>query len=101
MTEWPSTGSGMSLRVDLAKQLDGNERVDLGGGDRCVAEQFLDHSNVGAALQQVSRERMPERVRRHLAELGLLGRGPQDHPGALAGQPAAPGVEEDRVYAPA
>ena len=38
--------------------------VDLGRGDRGVAEQLLDRAQVRAAVQQVRRERVAQRVRR-------------------------------------
>jgi len=36
--------------------------VDLGGADRGVAEELLHDAQVGAALQHVGRERVPEAV---------------------------------------
>ena len=76
---------------------DGDQRVDLGGGHRRVAEQLLDHADVGAAVEQVGGERVPQRVRRDLGvHPGPLGRLAEHRPRALPGQPPAAGVEEHR-----
>jgi hypothetical protein len=47
----------------LAQRMHGHQRVDLSGGHRCVAEQLLHHPDVGAAVEQVRRERVPQGVR--------------------------------------
>ena len=36
--------------------------VDLGGGDGGMAEQFLDHAQVGAGMEHMRGERMAQRV---------------------------------------
>ena len=57
----------LRLRVRLLVGLDQLRGVDVGvalrGAEPGVAEQFLDRPQVGAALEQVRRERMPQRVR--------------------------------------
>ena len=53
-------------RVDLAQPVDGDQRVDLRRRHRGVAEQFLDDADVGAAVEQVGGEGVPQRVRRDL-----------------------------------
>ena len=82
-------------RVDLAQLVDGDQRVDLGRRDRRVAQQFLHDAHVRAAVEQVGREGVPQRVRRDArGQPGPLGRGPQHHPGGLPRQRPAAGVEE-------
>ena len=62
-------------RVHVAQRVDRDVRVDLGRRDRRVAEQLLHDAHVGAALQQVRRERVPQGVRRHVrGQLRPLGR---------------------------
>ena len=46
----------------LAQAVAGDVGVDLGGGDIGVAEQGLHHPQVGAALQQVGGEGVPQDV---------------------------------------
>ena len=54
----------MRRGVHLAQLVGGDQRVDLRGGHRGVAEQLLDDAHVGAAVEQVGGERVPQRVRR-------------------------------------
>src|SRR5688572_4443788 len=64
--------------------------VALGRLQRAVAEEFLDVTDVGAALEEVRRDRMPERVAgRVLLQARFLGRGLDD------------AVQEVGVHAPA
>jgi NADH dehydrogenase len=56
-------GAGVRGGVDLAEAVHGDQRVDLGGRDRRVAEQFLDDADVGAAVEHVRGERVAQRVR--------------------------------------
>ena len=76
----------MGAVVDAAQAAAVDVAVDLGGRERAVAEQLLDHAQVGAALEQVGRERVakPVRVRRQAAERARV-------------EPAAAGGEEDGV----
>src|SRR3954464_14376790 len=84
-------------RVHLAQPIDGDQCVDLCGGHRRVAEQLLDHAYVGAAVEQVGGERVPQRVRGDVAGDARPLRGSGQHcPGRLPGQAAAAGVEEQR-----
>ena len=90
-------GPGVGGGEDLAQVVDGDQRVDLGGGHRRVAEQLLDDADVGAAVEQVGGEGVPQRVRRDVAgHPGPLGGLDQHRPGGLAREPAAAGVEEQR-----
>ena len=92
-------GAGVGGDVDLAEPVHRDQGVDLGGGDRRVAEQFLDHPDVGASVEHVGGERVPQRVRRHAGHRvkpGPAGGGVQHPPGALPGEAAAAGVEEHR-----
>ena len=43
----------MAGGVDLAEPVHGDQGVDLGRRDRCVAQQFLDDADVGPAVQHV------------------------------------------------
>jgi uncharacterized protein YbjT (DUF2867 family) len=56
-------GPGVSCGVDLAELVHRDQGVDLGGRHGCVAKQLLDHPDVGAAVEQVRGERVPQRVR--------------------------------------
>src|SRR5437870_3741035 len=59
-------------------------RVDLGGRDVGVAEHGLDRAQVGAALEQMARERVPEDVGRDaLAQARLGGGATHDRPERL------------------
>ena len=87
----------MRRRVDLAEPVHRDQGVDLRGGDRRVAQQFLDDPDVGPAVQQVRGERVPQRVRRYVGsgvQPGADGGGVQHAPGTLPGQPAASRVQE-------
>ena len=55
--------AGVRRRPGLAHGICGHERVQLRGRDRGVPEQLLHHAHVGPALEQVRRERVPQRVR--------------------------------------
>jgi len=57
------TSARVSGRVHLAQPLDGHQRVHLRRRHRGVAEQFLDDAHIGATVEQVGRERVPQRVR--------------------------------------
>ena len=62
-----------------------------------MAEQLLHHPDVGAVVEHVGRARVAQHVREQpAAEAGPVARGPHDQPRALAGEPAAPRVEEHR-----
>jgi hypothetical protein len=61
--EASAEGARMAGRVHLAELVDRDEGVHLRGGDGGVAEQLLNDSDVGAAVQQVSGERVPQGVR--------------------------------------
>ena len=53
----------MRPSVDLADPLAGQVGVQLGRADTRMSEQLLDDPQVGAALEQVRRERVAQRVR--------------------------------------
>ena len=55
--------SRMGPVVDAAQAATVDVAVDLGRRERAVPEQLLDHAEVGTALQQVGRERVPQPVR--------------------------------------
>ena len=49
--------------VDATEATAVDVRIDLRGRERAVAEQLLDRPQIGAALQQVGCERVPQAVR--------------------------------------
>ena len=53
----------VSLEVELPAAPVGDVRVQLGRPEIGVPEHLLDAPEVGAALEQVRRERVPEQVR--------------------------------------
>ena len=57
----------MMLRVQFLQALAGHVRIDLGGRQIAVTEQHLHHAQVGAVIEQVRGERMPQRMRRQVA----------------------------------
>src|SRR5687768_9782435 len=63
-------GARMGAVVHAPEPLAVDVAIDLGRRERGVPEQFLDDTEVGAALEQVRRERVPEPVgvRREPAE---------------------------------
>jgi hypothetical protein len=65
-------------------------RVDLRGGEVLVAEELLDDPQVGTAVEEMGRERMPQRVRRDA--LGQAGgpAQPVESRAVIAGLPSNP-----------
>ena len=75
-------------------------RVDGGRGDGGVPEQLLHDTQVGAPLQQVRGERVPQRVRVHACgEARAAGMPTQDGPPSHARERTAAGVAEHEVMA--
>ena len=70
--------ASQATRVDVA--------VDLCRRERCVAEEFLDDAQVGAALEEVRREGVPE-------TMGVA----QEPSHSARVEAAAPHRQEDRV----
>ena len=70
----------MGREIRLAAALVGDVRVELGRGEIRVPEHLLDAAQVGAALQQVRGEGVPEEMRVHAIclEPRFLGEPPQD-----------------------
>ena len=62
----------MRAVIDLDHLFHRDLRVDLRRREPRVAEEFLNVAQVGAAVQQMRRERMPERVRRDVVNIGTL-----------------------------
>ena len=87
----------VGLEVDLAPAPVGDVRVELGRAQVGVAEHLLDAAQVGAALEQMRRERVPQQVRVDAPGLepGGLGEPAQDQERARAGERAALGVQEE------
>ena len=86
----PAPRARMRRVVHLTEVVFGHQRVDLRGGDARVPEQLLHDADVGASLQQVGREGVPERVERYpTLDPGGLDRGGEQPGAALSRQPAA------------
>ena len=79
---------GALIRVaDVAPQ---QVRVELRCGDIGVPEQLLDHAKVGAAIKEVRRKRVPQRVRVNLPAKTGGARGASDRrPRRLTAQASA------------
>src|SRR5690349_16681812 len=91
-------GSGsapwMITAVHLPQIFPVHVSVDLGGGDVHVTEHLLHRPEVGAPLQQVGGERMPQRMRRDVPrDAGALHVAAQDLPRAHARERPATRVE--------
>jgi len=52
----------MEFLVDVAEAVAGDVGVNFGGADGGVAQEFLDDAQVGAMLEQVGGEAVPEHV---------------------------------------
>lgn len=90
-----SAGSGVCFFVDLTQTGGADVRVDLGGGQAFVSEQFLDASDIRSPVEQVGGEGVPERVR--AGSCIQLGDGQVffEHPAhAAGGQDVAESVDE-------
>ena len=72
-------------------------RIELRGGEVGVAKHLLDAAEIGAAFEQVSRERVSEQMGMDPLGLepGLLGQTAQHQEHSGAGQAAALGIEEE------
>src|SRR5919198_641089 len=86
----------MSRQIDLAQVLLRHQRVDLRRCHAGMSQKLLNHAHVRPALEEVRRERMPERVRAHAFVDGGSGHvALQDLGAALTGQPSAARVQEE------
>src|SRR3954451_11977050 len=100
LVSMPCSGSGpwVALRVGGPKPGGLYPSVDLGRGDRGVAEQLLDGPEVGAAVEQVGREGVAQGVRGDAAvDRGVARPHPQAAPDVGGREPAAGLREEERV----
>ena len=88
---------GCAWKYDLAASAIGDVRVALGRPEVGVAEHLLHRAEVGAALEEVRRERVAEEVRVDATRLepGAVGELAQDQECAGAGERAAAGVQEE------
>jgi hypothetical protein len=57
----------MKLLMNLAQAIPGDMSVNLSRADVGVAEQFLDHAQVGAVFEQMGGEAVPQHMRRDIA----------------------------------
>ena len=98
-----SLGVRVGREVRLAAALVRDVGIELGGGEICVPEHLLDAAQVGAALQQVCGEGVPEEMRVYATclEPGFLGKPPQDQEDTGARQLPASRVEEEGLGAAA
>src|SRR5204863_8503400 len=58
-----SSGTGVSLVIAVAQALGRHMSVDLGSSKVAMPQQLLDAANVGAGVEQVGGETVPQRVR--------------------------------------
>src|SRR6476659_8507760 len=58
------SGSGVGVAIHVEQTRRVHRRIDLGGRQARMAEQFLQRAKIGATRQQMSREAVPQRVRR-------------------------------------
>ena len=90
--------AGVELGVDPFQAGPVDVGVDLGGGDGGVAQQLLDHSEIGAGLQKVGGEGVAKGVGRDPAcEPGPAGRPLNDRSDDLAAQRASRSAQENQV----
>ena len=83
----------MRFAIDLDQLRGIDMSVALGRAEARVAEQLLDGPEVGAALQQVRRERVTQGVRADSqSRAALRDVPPQQAVDAASGQPAAAGI---------
>src|SRR5713226_4275822 len=75
-------------------------RVDLRGGDVRMSEHGLHRAQVGAALEQVGGEAVPQRVRVHAAQPRRARVAAEQLPESLARHAAAAGSDEEIAAAP-
>ena len=62
-----------------------------------MTQEFLDHAEVGAPVEQVGREGVAQGMRAHAArDAGRACRAPDDGVDGARGQPTAARVDEDR-----
>jgi len=54
----------MELAMNFAKAVPCHMRVHLCGRDRRMAEQFLNHAQIGAMFEEMGREAMAKHMRR-------------------------------------
>jgi hypothetical protein len=87
---------GVRPVIQLSTAAVGYVGVQLGRREIGMAEHFLNRSEVGASLEEVSRERVAEQVRVDSLwiEARALGEPAQDQECPRPGQPAAAGVQE-------
>src|SRR3546814_2400195 len=67
-----ASGARMVLRMQLLEVLARNQGVDLGGRQRAVPQKHLQRAQVGAVVEQVGGEAVPQAVR---ADLGRVAAG--------------------------
>src|SRR5688572_33040657 len=93
----------MRSEVQLTTSSIGYVRVELGRREVGMAQHLLDAAKVGAALEQVRRERVAEEMRVHALrfQARLLGQSAQDQKRSGAGERPTAGVQEElRTVAP-
>ena len=87
----------MSLVVHRAQSGDRDVRVELGGGQAGVTEQFLHDAQIGAAFEQVGGRAVPQTVRAHVGSAVDGGDGLVHDGASLADvEPTAPGAQQQR-----
>src|SRR5487761_954287 len=64
-TSLRGSAPGMMLSMQILQALAGHVGIDLGSGHIAVTQQHLHHAQIGAMIQQVCSERMPQCVGGH------------------------------------
>src|SRR5438132_10852519 len=86
----------MRPRVALAEARSGQVGIELGGADASMAKERLDHAQVCSAFEQMSREAVPEGVRRDApGHPGRLSPVPHQAPDRFSRQPLPTLADED------
>jgi hypothetical protein len=52
--------AGVRVRINLSKFVNSYQSVNLGGCDRRMPKKFLNHTDIGSSLEQMSGEGVPE-----------------------------------------
>lgn len=82
--------------MHLAQSLAGDVGVNFRGADAGVAEEFLDHAQVGAVLHQMRGEAVSQHVRRNVArDAGALNAVLDPQPERDGGEFSAAFVQEN------
>src|SRR5688500_13566756 len=89
--------AGVGLAVGLSNVVGGEVGINLGRGDVGVSEERLNAAQIGAALEQMCRKRVPKLMRRdRLRDAHLSGVAQHEFPKTLARERPSPRREKER-----